>query len=133
MTIQQRILKNKIILACIACLIALPILIVLFQVFGITADAWQHLTQHLLGAYTVNTLIVVIGVSALTLLIGVSTAWWISSTDFPFRKQLEWLLILPLAIPTFINGITYSGITDYTGPIRTFLRNQGYADLSIDI
>jgi len=133
MTIQQRILKNKIILASIACLIALPILIVLFKVFGITADAWQHLTQHLLGEYTTNTLIVVVGVSALTLLIGVSTAWWIASADFPFRKQLEWLLILPLAIPTFINGITYSGITDYTGPIRIFLRNQGYADLSIDI
>jgi iron(III) transport system permease protein len=132
-TIRQRILSTKLLISLLAGLLALPILLVLFRVFGITTDAWYHLTQNLLGQYVINTLIVVVGVSAFTLLIGVSTAWWISSTDFPFRKQLEWLLILPLAIPTFINGITYSGITDYTGPIRVFLRANGYKDWSLDI
>lgn len=133
MTIQQRIFRNKLLLTAIAVVMALPILIVLFNVWGVTNEAWLHLSQNLLGQYVSNTLIVVTGVAVLTLVIGVSTAWWIATTQFPFRRALEWLLILPLAIPTFINGITYSGITDYTSPIRVFLRNQGYGDLPLDI
>jgi len=133
MTIQQRILRNKVLLAFIAILLSLPILIVLFNVWGVTKEAWTHLSQNLLGQYVSNTLIVVTGVAVLTLFIGVATAWWMATTQFPFRKTLEWLLILPLAIPSFINGITYSGITDYTGPIRVFLRQQGWADVSMDI
>ena len=69
-----------------------------------------------------------------TTLLGVSSAWWIATTDFPFRKYLEWLLILPLAIPTFINGITYAGLIDYTGPIRTFVRSVPWlSDFNMDI
>lgn len=133
MTIKQRIIRNKVLLTFMSLVLALPILLVLVNVFGITSASWYHLTQNLLGQYISNTLIVTVGVSVLTLLFGVSTAWWVATMDFPFRRQLEWLLILPLSIPTFINGITYSGITDYTGPIRTVLRNNGFGDLSIDV
>ncbi|MCP4456497.1 MAG: hypothetical protein GY816_00475 [Cytophagales bacterium] len=92
------------------------------------------MSQNLLGTYIKNTLIVVVGVSILTTVFGVSSAWWIATTDFPFRKHLEWLLILPLAIPTFINGITYAGLIDYTGPIRVFLRSVPWlSDFNMDI
>jgi iron(III) transport system permease protein len=133
MTIKQRVFRNKALLSFMALVLALPILLVLINVLGITGDSWYHLTQNLLGEYISNTLTVTIGVSILTLLFGVSTAWWVATMNFPFRRHLEWLLILPLSIPTFINGITYSGITDYTGPIRSLLRNNGYSDLSIDV
>ncbi|GAB4234151.1 MAG: iron ABC transporter permease [Ekhidna sp.] len=53
---------------------------------------------------------------------GVSAAWFVTVFEFPFRKHFEWLLILPLSIPTFINAIAYVGLTDYAGPIRIFLR-----------
>lgn len=58
----------------------------------------------------------------MTLFIGVSTAWVVSVYEFPFRRQFEWMLILPLSIPTFISAISYVGLTDYAGPIRIFLR-----------
>ncbi len=124
---------KKISVGLISILIALPILVVLGQVINISAESWYHLSQNLIGTYTKNTLIVVFGVSFLTLTLGVPTAWWISTNDFPFRKHLDWLLILPLAIPTFINGIAYSGLTDYTGPIRVFWRSIGFSDLPLDI
>ena len=76
----------------------------------------------------------VVGVSILTTVFGVSSAWWVATTNFPFRKHLEWLLILPLAIPTFINGVTYAGLIDYTGPIRVFLRSVPWlSDFNMDI
>jgi iron(III) transport system permease protein len=39
------------------------------------------------------------------------------------------MLILPLAIPTYIAAYTYAGIFDYTGPIQVFLRDIGFSDL----
>lgn len=133
MTIKHQ-LKNKLLLASISLLLAFPILLVLGNVTSVTSEGWYHLSQHLLGTYIENTLIVVVGVSILTTVFGVSSAWWVATTDFPFRKHLEWLLILPLAIPTFINGVTYAGLIDYTGPIRVFLRSVSWlADFNMDI
>ena len=115
-------------------MLAFPILLVLGNVLSITTEGWYHLSRNLLGKYIKNTLTVVIGVASLTTLMGVSSAWWIATTNFPFRKHLEWLLILPLAIPTFINGITYAGLIDYTSPIRVFIRSVLWlSDFNMDI
>ena len=124
---------RKFAIAGISLLVSLPILIALFQVYDVTTDSWYHLSQNLLGTYAKNTIFVISGVALCTLILGVPTAWWISTNEFPLRRFLDWLLILPLAIPTFINGITYSGLTDYTGPIRVYLRAIGLEDWSIDI
>ncbi len=92
----------------------------------------KHIVQNLLPLYLINTTILVIGTSVLTLIIGVTTAWFVSIYEFPFRKYFEWILILPLSIPTFINAIAYVGLTDYTGPLRIFLRSIGL-DTYLDI
>ncbi len=55
---------------------------------------------------------------------GISAAWFVTKYDIPYKKTIEWLLILPLAIPTYINAFAYSGLLDYAGPIRSLLRNQ---------
>ena len=124
---------GKLLILIISALVLLPIILVGIQVVNITSDSWYHLSQNLIGLYTRNSLIVVSGVALFTLLLGVYTAWWISMFDFPGRRFLQWGLILPLAIPTFINGITYSGITDYTGPIRVWSRSVGLGDIPLDI
>ena len=40
------------------------------------------------------------------IIIGTTLAWLISAYDFPFRKFLRWALILPLAIPPYIEAYT---------------------------
>lgn len=124
---------EKIGIGTITLLVTVPIFIVLFQVINLTGESWYHLTQNLLGIYTKNTLWVVLGVSTITLLLGVPVAWVVSLHEFPGRKPLEWLLVLPLSIPTFINGISYSGLTDFTGPIRVAARSIGLGDIALDI
>lgn len=84
--------------------------------------------------YVENTLIVLLGVSMLSLVFGVLPAWLVSTCEFPLRKLMSWVLVLPLAIPTFISAIAYSGLTDYAGPLRTFLRSsQVFSDVNIDV
>jgi len=51
-------------------------------------------------------------------------AWLVSIYEFPGRNYFEWLLILPLAFPSYMMGYSYVGILEYTGPIQAFLRNN---------
>src|SRR5690606_8841258 len=78
---------------------------------------------NLLPEYIFNTLILLIGVALSVTAIGVSTAWLVSVYSFPMRQLLQWLLILPIAIPAYILGFTWVGILDYTSPVYVFFRN----------
>ena len=40
----------------------------------------------------------------------------------PSRGILEWALLLPLAVPTYIIGYTYTDLLQYAGPVQTTLR-----------
>lgn len=46
----------------------------------------------------------------LALVLGLPSAWFVSTCDFPFRRWLSWGLVLPLAIPTYINAAVYKAI-----------------------
>ena len=95
--------------------IALPILTITIKLYNGPGESWGHLTNTVLSDYISNSFLLIIGTTLLTLTIGVSSAWVVSRYDFYFRKQLEWLLILPLAIPSYIVAYTYAGIFDYGG------------------
>lgn len=102
-------------------LIALPLLSLLSQLWQGPGSSWGHLTEHLLPRYLGNSLALLLGTGALSLLWGVSTAWWVSRYEFPGRRSLEWLLILPLSIPSYIMAYAYHGFFDYGGPMGQWL------------
>jgi len=117
-------------LIALVLIIGLPIYTLFFKLFDETTDSvWGHLVDTVLTDYILNSIGLVIVVSILTLLMGVASAWIVSTCRIPFRRQFEWMLILPLAIPTYIAAYTYAGIFDYTGPIQVFLRDIGFSDL----
>ncbi|MGJ3233795.1 ABC transporter permease [Marivirga sp.] len=117
-------------LIALVLIIGLPIYTLFFKLFDETTDSvWGHLVNTVLTDYILNSIGLVIVVSILTLLTGISSAWIVSTCNIPFRRQFEWMLILPLAIPTYIAAYTYAGIFDYTGPIQIFLRDIGFSDL----
>jgi len=99
----------------IICLITIPIFTIGIKLFYGPGDSWEHLTQTVLIDYITNSLLLLLGTSILCLFFGVSTAWIVSRYEFPFRKQIEWLLILPLTIPSYIIAYAYAGIVDYGG------------------
>ena len=44
----------------------------------------------------------IIGTGFLTILVGVTTAWFVTAYRFPGRNFFNWTLILPLSIPATI-------------------------------
>ena len=44
--------------------------------------------------------------------------------EFPGRKLLSGLLLLPLAFPPYIIAYTYTGLLDFAGPVQSFIANH---------
>ena len=104
-------------------------LIVLLPVFAIGAialkssgDTWPHLIANVLPGAVRTTLLLMVGVGAITLIVGTGTAWLVTMYRFPGRRYLQWLLLLPLAIPTYIAAYTFIELLDYSGVVQTHLR-----------
>ena len=77
--------------------------------------------KNVLLDYSLNTLILSLGCILLTGFFGVSAAWIVSRYNIPMSKPLEWMLILPLAIPSYITAYAYAGVFDYGGAFSQFL------------
>ena len=103
-------------------LFLLPILIVLFSLFGGYSENWSHLYNYVLIDYIGNTFYLVIGVSFISLLIGTVSAWIVTNYDFLGKRFLEWALILPLATPPYILAYTFTGFFDSYGTANNLIR-----------
>ena len=108
--------------AFLAVLIGATLLVVAVHVGALATPEVRHLAQTVLVRYVVNTVALVGVVAVLTALVGVTTAWCTTAFEFPGRRLLSWLLVLPLALPTYIAAISYVGVFDYTGPLQLLFR-----------
>ena len=108
--------------AFLAILIGAPLLVVAVHVGALATPEVRHLAQTVLARYVVNTVALVAVVAVLAALMGVTTAWCTTAFEFPGRRLLSWLLVLPLALPTYIAAISYVGVFDYTGPLQLLFR-----------
>ncbi|MEP6260835.1 MAG: iron ABC transporter permease [Gillisia sp.] len=113
--------------------IALPVISIGVKLFAGPGETWGHIVDHLLPDYIGNSLFLVVVCSILVLIMGVSTAWLVARFEFPMREQMEWLLILPLAIPSYIVAYAYAGLFDYGGSMDLIFRWFGWDFIRIDI
>ena len=100
-----------------------PVLAVLVAAFGDSGGLWSHLYDTVLGHYISNTLILMAGVGVVAIWFGVSSAWVVSRYDFAGRRILEWMLLLPAAIPAYIIAYSYTEFFEYAGPLQSGLRH----------
>ena len=112
-------------------LVALPVL-----ALGLTAlspaatSIWPHLVTNVIPDALANTAMLLVGVGLLCSLIGVGTAWLVTQYEFPGRRAFEWLLVLPLAIPTYLTAYIYVEFLGFQGPLQTAFRAlTGYRSL----
>ena len=108
--------------AVLLALIALPAAAVLVIAATPENNDWPHLARSVLPEALKQTLLLGLGASLLTLATGTATAWLVTMYRFPGRVLLDRLLVLPLAIPTYIAAYCYSELLDYAGPVQTMLR-----------
>lgn len=99
-------------------------LVVLSSIFTDTGAVWQHLTTTVLPRYIGNSLLLVLGVSIGTGMIGVSTAWLVTMCRFPGSRVMQWALLLPLAVPAYILAYVYTELLEFYGPVQIALRSM---------
>jgi iron(III) transport system permease protein len=107
----------------LALTVALPVLVVFASVLLPTEGVWSHLAATVLWDYLSNTALLAFGVGLGVIAIGVGAAWLVSMCQFPGRGIFEWALLLPLAVPTYIIGYTYTDLLQFAGPVQTLLRD----------
>ena len=105
-----------------AAIVLMPIVaIVVIAATGGT-DTWPHLMANVIPRATTRTLTLLAGVGIATAIVGVATAWLVVSCDFPFRRLLSGLLVLPLAIPSYLGAYAFAEFFSFTGPVQTAVR-----------
>jgi iron(III) transport system permease protein len=107
----------------IAAMTATPLAVAVASLFSPDPAIWAHLAEHVLPRVLVNTLWLVLAVSALTAVIGASLAWLTAACEFPGRRFFNWALLLPLAVPGYVLAFALAGLFEYTGTVQTALRD----------
>ncbi|OYW53942.1 MAG: iron ABC transporter permease [Hyphomicrobium sp. 32-62-53] len=109
----------------LAALMLLPVASIILLALSSTNADWPHLIANVLPVTTRSTLLLVAGTAAITLVIGTATAWLVTMYRFPGRTLLDRLLVLPLAIPTYIVAYCYVELLEYGGPVQSAVRSFG--------
>ncbi|MEZ5854652.1 MAG: ABC transporter permease subunit [Hyphomicrobiaceae bacterium] len=108
--------------AVILAIMLLPVATTLVLAFKPTGGTWWHLMTTVLPRVLKDTGILMAGVCIVTLVTGTLTAWIVTMYRFPGHAIVDRMLVLPLAIPTYIIAYAYVDFLDYTGPVQSALR-----------
>ena len=112
----------SVVVALIIAVIAMPVVTVLALAIAPADNIWPKLLATVLPSALYNTLALMILTGALTLATGAATAWLVTMYRFPGRALADRLLVLPLAIPTYIIAYVYADLLSYAGPVQTTIR-----------
>jgi iron(III) transport system permease protein len=119
--IRSGLLILAILLLCT--LLLLPLFGLLLTAFkGSQAGTLTHLASTVLPRYTGNTFSLLAIVLFTVLILGVGCAWITACFRFPGHRWFGWLLMLPLAVPSFVMAYAYTDFLDVFGPVQSLLR-----------
>ncbi|WP_086981594.1 ABC transporter permease [Vibrio aphrogenes] len=107
----------------ITLLLVIPIFAIFWIAIGESDELFAHLFSSVLPTYTLNTFLLVCGTVILTCVFGLPAAWFMAMCHIPGEKWLQWLLVLPLAMPSYIVGYIYTDWFDFAGPIQIWIRH----------
>jgi iron(III) transport system permease protein len=107
---------------------AAPIVALAGIALGGDGGLWRHLFTTVVPHATLETAILVVGVAIFVAVVGTGTAWLVATRDFPGRRLVEVLLLLPLAFPAYVLAYSWLDLLHPLGPIQSGVRALlGYA------
>lgn len=112
------------VVAILLAVMALPVATVIALAIWPAENIWPHLVANVLPTALADTAFLLIGTGALTLVAGTGTAWLVTMYRFRGRDLLDRLLVVPLAMPTYLVAYCYVELLDYSGPLQTGLRDH---------
>ena len=110
-------------------LLLAPLVAVFIGVFQ-PSEVWEHLVGTVLPGYLLNTLILLVGVSIMSLAFALPSAWFVATYEFPMRRFWKWALVMPLAVPTFASGFAYYDVLEFSIPLIVKVRQMWGFDAS---
>ncbi len=108
--------------ALVTLLVLFPILALAMEALQGSAGLWSHLLSTTLPTAFFDTVILLSGVGLIAAVLGTSMAWLVTAYDFRGRTVLEWALLLPLAVPTYIIAYAYLDLLHPIGPVQGAVR-----------
>jgi iron(III) transport system permease protein len=105
-------------MALVLALVLLPAGYVVGQLFAPAGAHWPHLASTLLLDYAWHSALLLAGVAVVVLVLAVPSAWLVSAYRFPGQRAFDSLLMVPLAMPTYIAATVYADMCSYTGSLQ---------------
>lgn len=105
-----------------ALLLLIPVITLVTLSLSGDLESFIHIATNVMPSAGSTTILLMIGVGLFVAIVGTITAWLVTYFDFPLRKSLQWLLVLPLAVPTYISAYTFVEFFSYTGPTQELIR-----------
>ena len=115
--------KDQIFLFLITSIVIIPIITVISYIFSPSTELWGHLANNLLAEYLLNTFVILIFVGIISTILGVSCAWLVTMYKFPGKDIFKWLLVMPIAIPTYVAAYIYAGLVEPSGFLFDSIEN----------
>jgi iron(III) transport system permease protein len=114
-----------VVVAAVFAVVALPLVTIAGLAVTPAENIWPHLMRYVLPGSLATTLGLMLGVGVVTAIVGTATAWIITMYRFPGRAVLDRLLVVPLAMPTYVVAYCYVDLLDYSGPAQRAVRALG--------
>ncbi|WP_299731582.1 iron ABC transporter permease [uncultured Endozoicomonas sp.] len=106
----------------LALLLFSPVVALVVEALAPSGELFDHLWNTVLPTYIINSILLILGVSILGAILAIPAAWVMANTNLPGKAQLQWLLILPLAMPSYVIAFIYTDLLEFAGPVQQLLR-----------
>jgi iron(III) transport system permease protein len=107
----------------VAALVAAPLLAVLATAATRPGASFLHIATTTLPEMLRNSALLALLVALMAGSAGAISAWIVSTCEFRGRRVLEVALLLPLAMPAYLNGYVYTWLFDVAGPVQQAFRD----------
>jgi iron(III) transport system permease protein len=107
----------------LAALVVVPIGFLAIGILDPETEVWRQQWDTRLPGQLVDTAVLLVGVSFGALFLGSSLAWLVSAYRFPGSKAFGWLLVAPLAMPSYVLGFVTMSVFGFTGPVQNQWRD----------
>ncbi|MEE8613081.1 MAG: iron ABC transporter permease [Nitrospirales bacterium] len=100
--------------------LTLPLLYVSYKALTADLAVWHRLWTTRVPELFLNTISLALGVAVGTLVLGISLAWLLTRYRFVGSTLWGWIVILPLAIPSYVLAYIYTYVMGKGGPVESF-------------
>lgn len=107
----------------VAALTVVPVALLGVSILDPNVEVWRQQWQTRLPDQLLNTAVLLVGVSVGALVVGGGLAWLVSAYRFPGSRLFGWLLIAPLAMPSYVLGFVTLSVIGFTGPVQNWWRD----------